>query len=71
MMDFSRIKSQYGSVVDMMKSKKFYAQLLTMPSVLNLSAQLVQFSLYFNKINKVIKAQEGEENGLDYTATMK
>jgi hypothetical protein len=70
-MDFARVTSRYGSFGQMMKSKAFYGELMSMPSVINLAAQTIQFSLYFKNIQKVMQAKwNSEYSDLDFWNTM-
>ena len=55
----------------MLKNPKFYAEMISSPSVIHLASQLAMFSLRWNRINKTIKATGDDNNELDYAASMK
>lgn len=68
--DISRIASRYWSIGDMLKSKSFFTDLMTMPSVINIASQVVEFSMWYKNLNKVISATQWENDELDYKSMM-
>ena len=69
-MEFSNLTSKYGTVADMMTSKAFYGELMSMPSLVNLSAQIAQFAIYYRHLDKVVEAKSGEDNKIDFGSAM-
>ena len=69
-MDFTRMIWKYDGIGGMLKNPKFYAEMISSPSVIHLASQLSEYSLRYNRINKLFKAQWDSDNELDYVATM-
>jgi len=68
-MEFSNLTAKYGTTSEMLKSKDFYSELMSMPAFLNLAAQIAQFGIYYRNVNKLVYANS-ENDEINFGAAM-
>ena len=68
-MEFSNLTAKYGTTSEMLKSKAFYAELMSMPALTNLAAQIAQFSIYYRHVDKLVYANS-ENDEINFGAAM-